>query len=288
MQPNLIRCPRCIRRTSLTPIITTPIRKYIPLRIETGTADTPINRRKTLQPLLIVLIPEIHNAIPSHSGKRPIPLMKTHAIDGIHIAILSMALERKGILPVHFGHVLNPHPPLNASHGVARTIRKGGNAPTLKLELTFLPLVFLRLPLDIVRYNMPPRGGHDHQTIPHVQIVTSFGELQRSHGVGLSSIPKFEQFVPSSGNDEVGRGEEGYGFDGRVVGADLLGDVVGGRLTQLPHAHGFVGSYGEDGVAVGGEAGVEYGRVIFMVDCFGKVERCDERWCEGNKMMHRS
>eukprot|EP00580_Thalassiosira_gravida_P002889 CAMPEP_0201614664 /NCGR_PEP_ID=MMETSP0492-20130828/29316_1 /ASSEMBLY_ACC=CAM_ASM_000837 /TAXON_ID=420259 /ORGANISM="Thalassiosira gravida, Strain GMp14c1" /LENGTH=103 /DNA_ID=CAMNT_0048082027 /DNA_START=59 /DNA_END=370 /DNA_ORIENTATION=+ len=103
---------------------------------------------------------------------------------------------------------------------------------------------------------MPPGGRYHHQTIPHVQIVTSFGKLQRSHGVGLSGIPKFEHFIPPSRNDQIGRGEEGYGFDGLVVRADLLRYVVRGRLTQLPHSHGLIGSDGENGAPVGGKTGV--------------------------------
>lgn len=50
--------------------------------------------------------------------------------------------------------------------------------------------------------------------------------------------------------------------------SNLLGDVVGRALAQLPHPYGLVGSDGEDGAAVGGEAGVEHGRVVFVIDCF--------------------
>jgi hypothetical protein len=47
---------------------------------------------------------------------------------------------------------------------------------------------------------------------------------------------------------------------------NLLGDVVGWGLSKLPHSYGLVGPDGEDRVAVGGEAGVEDGGVVLVVD----------------------
>mmetsp|Transcript_31532 Transcript_31532/g.76271 ORF Transcript_31532/g.76271 Transcript_31532/m.76271 type:complete len:263 (+) Transcript_31532:538-1326(+) len=230
-----------------------------------------MNGGETLQALLIVLIPEIHNAITSYSRKRPITLMKADAIHRVHITSLPVALECKRILPVNFGHIMNAHPPLNTSHGISGRIGKGSNAPTLKLQGTFLPLMLLRLTLDIVRYYVPPRGCHDHQTIPHVQIITLLRKLQCSHGIGLSCIPKFKHFIPASRDDQISRGKKCHGFDGLIMRTDLLRDVVGWTLTKLPHAHGLIGSDGEDGAPIGGEAGIEHGRVVFVVHlCLGQ------------------
>ena len=58
--------------------------------------------------------------------------------------------------------------------------------------------------------------------------------------------------------------------------SNLLGNVVGGSLSKLPHSHGLVSAYGEDCGAVGGEAGVEDGRIVFVVDCVKELKR-DER-----------
>ena len=215
-----------------------------------------MNGGETLQALFVVLVPEIYNSIASNCRKGSVTLVETNAIDGIDIVILPMTLECKRFLPVHFGHIVNSHPPLDASHGIARRIRESGDASTLEFQRTFLPLMLLRLSLDIVRYNMPPSCGDHHQTIPHIQIVTFFGKLERPDGVGLPCIPKFKHFVPPSGNYQIGRGEEGYGFDGLIVRTNLLRDVVGGTLTQLPHPHGLICPDGEDGAAIGGEARV--------------------------------
>ena len=54
---------------------------------------------------------------------------------------------------------------------------------------------------------------------------------------------------------------------------DLLRDVVGWTLTKLPHAHGLIGSDGEDGAPIGGEAGIEHGRVVFVVHWFQRKNK---------------
>lgn len=268
MNQNLIGRSWGVMRAPLTPIVTARISEQAPLRIEAGTADNSIYAGESLQPLLIVLVPEVHDAIPPDRGERPVPLVKAYAIHGVNVVILSMTLESERLLPVDFGHVVNCHPPLDASHGVSRSVRKGGYAPALELERTINPLVFLRLSLDVVRDDVSSSGGNDHQIVPHVDIVTSFGELQHPDWIWLTRVPEFKHLIPPARYDQVGRGEEGDRLDGLIVRADLLGDVVGGALPQLPHAHGLVGPDGEDGAAVGGEAGVENWGVVFVVHCF--------------------
>ena len=269
MNPNLIGRSGGVMRAPLTPIVTARISEQAPLRVEAGAADGSIDAGEPLQPLLIVLVPEVHDAIPPDRGEGPIPLVKAYAIHGVNVVVLSMTLESERLLPMNFGHVVNCHPPLDASHGVSRSVRKGGDAPALELERTINPLVFLRLSLDVVRYDVSPSGGNDHQIVPHVDIVTSFRELQHPDGVGLTCVPEFEHLIPPARYDQVGRGEEGDRLDGLIVRADLLGDVVGGALPQLPHAHGLVGPDGEDGAAVGGEAAVQNWGVVFVVHLGG-------------------
>ena len=268
MNQNLIGRSRGVMRAPLTPIVTARISEQAPLRIEAGTADGSIDAGEPLQPLFIVLVPEVHDAVPTDRGESPMPLVKAYAIHGVNVVILSMTLESERLLSVNFGHVVDSNPPLDASHGVSRGVRKGGDAPALELERTINPLVFLRLSLDVVRYDVSSSGGNDHQVVPHVQIVTPFGELQHPDRVGLTRVPEFEHLIPPARYDQVGRGEKGDRLDGLIVRADLLGDVIGGALPQLPHAHGLVGSDGEDGAAVGGEAGVKNWGVIFVVHCF--------------------
>ena len=47
---------------------------------------------------------------------------------------------------------------------------------------------------------------------------------------------------------------------------NLLGDVIGWSLSELPHSYGLVSPDGEDGVPVGGETGVEDGGVVLVID----------------------
>lgn len=93
MNPNLVGRSRGIMRTPLTPIVTARISEQAPGRIEACTADGSVDAGESLQPLLIILVPEVHNAVPPDGGERPIPLVKTNAIHGVHVVILPMTLK---------------------------------------------------------------------------------------------------------------------------------------------------------------------------------------------------
>ncbi len=99
MNPNLIGRSRGIIRTPLTPIVTARISKQAPLSIEAGTADGSIDAGEPLQPLLIVLVPEVHDAVPPDGCESSIPLVKTNAVDGVYRIILSMTLKANDSFP---------------------------------------------------------------------------------------------------------------------------------------------------------------------------------------------
>jgi hypothetical protein len=169
-----------------------------------------MNGRKSLEPLLVVLIPKVDNTIRPNCGKRPKLIVKTNAIHCKNIGILTMTLEGKRFFPGDFGNILYTHASLDTPHSVTSRIRKGRNAPTLELQRALFSLMLLRLTLDIVSNDMTTGARYNHQTVPHVQVVTFVGQLQSSHWILLSGVPEFEHVVPTSGYNHIGAGKESH------------------------------------------------------------------------------
>lgn len=89
--------------------------------------------------------------------------------------------------------------------------------------------------------------------------------LGRTGGVGSAGIPELELAVPPARHNQIGRLEESYGLDGGIVDADLLRDVVAGRLAELPHPDGIVDSARKHGRPVRREARGEDGGLVLVV-----------------------
>eukprot|EP00562_Extubocellulus_spinifer_P035561 CAMPEP_0178694990 /NCGR_PEP_ID=MMETSP0699-20121125/8587_1 /TAXON_ID=265572 /ORGANISM="Extubocellulus spinifer, Strain CCMP396" /LENGTH=161 /DNA_ID=CAMNT_0020340599 /DNA_START=1999 /DNA_END=2484 /DNA_ORIENTATION=- len=161
MQKDLIRLTLSIERTALAPIIAAGVGKHVALSIEGCAGDGPIDRRETLESLLVVLIPEVDDTIAADGGERS-KGVEGDLIDAENVGILTMALEGEGILAGNLLQVVDADPSLDAANGEAGHVGEGRDASRLELERTFLPAVLGGLALNVVRYDMPAGRGHDH------------------------------------------------------------------------------------------------------------------------------
>ena len=63
MNEDLVWSPRSVVGTSLAPIVAARIRKQVACGIEIGTGNGALDRIESLEPLLVVLVPEGHNLL---------------------------------------------------------------------------------------------------------------------------------------------------------------------------------------------------------------------------------
>jgi hypothetical protein len=268
VQEDVVGRVGCTELAALAPVVRTGVRKHVALRVEGGARDGPTDGRKSLEPLLVVLVPKVHHAVPPDRGKGPVRV-EADGVDAVHVLRLPVALEGERFLPGDLLQVVDAHPALDAAHGEARHVREGRDAARLELEGTFLPAVLPGRAGHVVRYDVPPGRGDDHEVAPDVEGVAPLGKVQGHGGVGAAAVPELELAVPPAAHDHVAGGEVPDVPDGGVVRADLLRHAVGGLLAQLPHPDGLVGAAGEDGVAVGREGRAEGRGLSFVVDCMG-------------------
>mmetsp|Transcript_18300 Transcript_18300/g.25817 ORF Transcript_18300/g.25817 Transcript_18300/m.25817 type:complete len:236 (+) Transcript_18300:300-1007(+) len=196
-------------------------------------------------------------------------MVKSNSIDRVCCRILTMTFECKcEILRIGFRKALYSYPSFYTSNGISRKVRETSNTPCLMFQLTFITTLLHGLSRNVINFHLSV-GTCNHQEISfRVHIVTSFGKIERSYGILLSCIPKFEFFVPSSRYHELGAVEECHRSYGCIVYSYLLWNGIGcGRLlAQLPHSHGFVCSGGKDCGSIRGESGCEYRCISLVID----------------------
>ena len=267
MQKDLVGRVGRPELAALGPVVRAGIGKDVALGIEGGARYLPVDGRKSLETLLVVLVPKVDHPVPTDGGKGPVR-MEGDGVDAVHVLLLAVTLEDEGILAGDLLQVVDAHPSLDAADGEARHVGKGRDAPRLKFQRTFLPAVLPRRARHIVRNNVSSGRGHHHEIAAHVQSVAPLGQFQCHGGVGAAPVPEFELLVPPAAHDHVAGGKISDVPHGGVVGANLLRHAVGGLLAELPHADGLVGAAGEDGVAVGREGRAQSRGLVFVIDCF--------------------
>ena len=251
---------------SLGPIVGTGVRKESALCAKGCGSDLSCQISKSLESLFVVLVPKIDDSVGSGSRKGPELLVKGNGIDGKDVVLLTMALEGEGILAVGFGNVMNSHASFDTPHGKAGTIVETGHASRLVPKRRFLAMNFAGLTRDIVGENVSSGSGYHEQIVADVHGVDTFGHVDHSGRIGTAAVPEFQFAVPSATDNHASGFEVADRFDGGIVCANLLREIVGNLLAQLPHANSLVATSGKDRVAFGIEARIENGHIVFVVD----------------------
>ena len=266
MQKDLVGRTRRPELTPLGPVVRAGVGKHVALGIEGGTRYLPIDGRKSLETLFVVLVPKVDHPVPTDGGKGPVRVERD-GVDAVHVLLLAVTFEGEGILAGDLLEVVDTDTSLDAADGEARHVGKGRDATRLEFERTFLPRMLPRRAGYVVGDNVPSGRGHHHEIAAHVEGVAPFGQFQSHGGVGAAPVPEFELLVPPPADDHVAGGEISDVADGSVVGANLLRHAVGGLLAELPHTDGLVGAAGEDGVAVVREGRAQSRGLVLVIDC---------------------
>mmetsp|Transcript_24148 Transcript_24148/g.43623 ORF Transcript_24148/g.43623 Transcript_24148/m.43623 type:complete len:334 (+) Transcript_24148:85-1086(+) len=270
MYVNFIGCSRRVMGAPLAPGVTAGIGKHISLGVEVGAADGAVGLRKSLETLFVVLVPEINDTVRSNRGKGP-KLMKGNGIDAKDIVFLAMAFEGKRVLSSHLLEVVHTHPSFDGTDTESRHIGKCGNASGLEFEGGFLSRVFAGLSLDVVGNNVSSGAGHHQERLLHVQIVTSFGQLNFHGRCGLSGVPKLEHIVPPSRHDHIGRRQIPHALDGTIVRPNLLRYPIRRLLSKRPHAHRLIRSPRKHLRSIRRKRTAQHWTLSLMIHlCFGK------------------
>jgi len=109
-----------------------------------------LNSRETLEPLFIVLIPEIDDSVASNRSESSELRMEGDVIDGVDAVFYTMAFKGKRFPSSYLLNVVDADAAFDAADGEARHVGEGGYAAGLKLEGGFFAAVFSRGGLDVV------------------------------------------------------------------------------------------------------------------------------------------